>query len=207
MRETTWLVREGRLAGPRADEIASAEQQDKRVEAVWDRYSDRGSIPLASIEATRRARLCPAGRVVSSSCSPVVRHSANAPQPVKKVLIVDDEDDIREVAQLSLEMMAGWEVVCARSGQEALEAAVRERPDAILLDVMMPGMDGPTTVRHLQEQPATREIPVILLTAKVQSAGDRQFSTLGVAGVISKPFDPLTLAELITQTLQGRPAS
>jgi CheY-like chemotaxis protein len=103
-------------------------------------------------------------------------------------------------------MMAGWEVVCARSGQEALEMAARELPDAILLDVMMPGMDGPTTVRHLQEQPATREIPVILLTAKVQSAGGRQFSGLGVAGVISKPFDPLTLADLITQTLQGRPS-
>jgi CheY-like chemotaxis protein len=122
---------------------------------------------------------------------------------VKKVLIVDDEDDIREVAQLSLEMMAGWEVVCARSGQEALEVAARELPDAILLDVMMPGMDGPTTVQHLRERPATKEIPVILLTAKVQSAGDRQFSGLGVAGVISKPFDPLTLAELVTRTLRG----
>jgi CheY-like chemotaxis protein len=122
---------------------------------------------------------------------------------VKKVLIVDDEDDIREVAQLSLEMMAGWEVVCARSGQEALETAAREQPDAILLDVMMPGMDGPTTVRRLQEQPATASIPVILLTAKVQSASDKQFSGLGVAGVISKPFDPLSLADLVTRALQG----
>jgi CheY-like chemotaxis protein len=68
---------------------------------------------------------------------------------------------------------------------------------------MMPGMDGPTTVQHLRERPATKEIPVILLTAKVQPAGDRQFSGLGVAGVISKPFDPLTLAELVTRTLRG----
>src|SRR5690349_1774945 len=113
MREITWLVREGRSAGPRANEIASAEQWDKRVDAVWDRYSDRGSIPLASI--SRPAGRNGARRVVSFELLSIVRHSANARQPVKKVLIVDDEDDIREVAQLSLEMMAGWEVVCARS--------------------------------------------------------------------------------------------
>jgi CheY-like chemotaxis protein len=121
-----------------------------------------------------------------------------------KVLIVDDEDDIREVAQLSLEMMAGWQVIGATSGEQALADAARERPDLILLDVMMPGMDGPTTARRLRDQAGTRDIPVILLTAKAHSSDDRQFAGLEVAGVISKPFDPVSLADQITLILRGR---
>jgi CheY-like chemotaxis protein len=122
---------------------------------------------------------------------------------VKRVLIVDDEDDIREVAQLSLEMMAGWEVLSASSGQQALVDAAREQPDVILLDVMMPGMDGPTTARRLREEPRTAGIPVILLTAKVQSSDGRPFSDLAVAGVISKPFDPISLADQVTRILEA----
>lgn len=112
----------------------------------------------------------------------------------RRVLVVDDEDDIREVAQLSLELMGDLTVIPASSGQEALEKARLERPDAILLDVMMPDMDGPTALRHLQAADETRHIPVVLLTAKVQSSDRRQFSDLGVSGVISKPFDPMQLA-------------
>ena len=119
----------------------------------------------------------------------------------KRVLIVDDEDDIREVAQLSLEMMAGWQVLAASSGEEGIELAERERPDAILLDVMMPEMDGPTTYQRLQENPATSGIPVVLLTAKVQAADHRRFSALGVAGVLSKPFDPMQLASDVARVL------
>ncbi len=119
----------------------------------------------------------------------------------RKILLVDDEDDIREVAQLSLEMTAGWEVRTASSGAEALRLAPAERPDAILLDVMMPGMDGPATARALKAAPETAEIPIILLTAKVQAADRRRFDDLGIAGVLSKPFDPMALAEEVSGVL------
>jgi CheY-like chemotaxis protein len=123
----------------------------------------------------------------------------------KRVLIVDDEDDIREVAQLSLEMVAGWQVLTARSGREAIARALSDRPDAILLDVMMPDMDGPTTYQRLQENPATRGIPVVLLTAKVQAVDQRRLSELGVSGVLEKPFDPMRLAGDVARAL-GWPA-
>src|SRR5919201_2353556 len=100
---------------------------------------------------------------------------------MKRVLIIDDEDDIREVAQVSLEMVAGWEVLTARSGREGIQRAQAEQPDAILLDVMMPGLDGPSTFERLQADPSTRGIPVLLLTAKAQTADRARFERLGVA--------------------------
>jgi CheY-like chemotaxis protein len=119
----------------------------------------------------------------------------------QKVLIIDDEDDIREVAALSLESVAGWEVVTASSGSQGLARALEHQPDAILLDVMMPGMDGPTTFRELRKNPATAKIPVLLLTAKVQSSDQRRFADLGVEAVLFKPFDPLTLSDQIAGVL------
>ncbi len=119
----------------------------------------------------------------------------------RKILLVDDEDDIREVAQMSLEMTAGWEVVTASSGTDGLRVAAAQRPDAILLDVMMPGMDGPATARALKAQPETAAIPVILLTAKVQAADRRRFDDLGVAGILAKPFDPMSLADEVRRVL------
>ncbi len=119
----------------------------------------------------------------------------------KRVLIVDDEEDIREVAQLSLEMTRGWAVLAAASGAEALDRAAAERPDAILLDVMMPGMDGPTVVGRLRENPATADVPVVLLTAKVQQADHHRFAGLGVAGVLQKPFDPMLLGDELASLL------
>lgn len=119
----------------------------------------------------------------------------------RKILLVDDEDDIREVAQMSLEMTAGWEVVAAGSGAEALRLAASEHPDAILLDVMMPGMDGPATARELKAGEGTAHIPIVLLTAKVQAADRRRFDDLGVAGILSKPFDPMTLADEVASVL------
>ncbi len=86
-----------------------------------------------------------------------------------RILIIDDEEDIREVAALSLETVAGWEVMVANSGAQGLARASTYQPDAILLDVMMPGMDGPTTFRELRKNPTTAHIPVLLLTAKVQA--------------------------------------
>jgi CheY-like chemotaxis protein len=119
----------------------------------------------------------------------------------KRVLLIDDEDDIREVAGMSLETVAGWTTLAARSGREGLKIAAEQQPDAILLDVMMPDMDGPSTFRNLQESDATRSIPVIFLTAKAQTREQRGFRELGAHGVISKPFDPLTLADQISELL------
>jgi CheY-like chemotaxis protein len=119
----------------------------------------------------------------------------------RKVLIIDDEDDIREVAALSLESVAGWEVVTANSGSQGLARAAEHQPDAILLDVMVPGMDGPTTFRELRKNPATSKIPVLLLTAKVQSSDQRRFADLGVEAVLFKPFDPMTLSTQIASVL------
>ena len=119
----------------------------------------------------------------------------------RRVLIIDDEDDIREVAALSLESVAGWEVLTASSGLQGLAHAAEHKPDAILLDVMMPEMDGPATFRELRKNPATARIPVLLLTAKVQSTDQRRFADLGVEAVLFKPFDPLTLSRQIASAL------
>jgi CheY-like chemotaxis protein len=119
----------------------------------------------------------------------------------KKILVVDDELNIREVTQMSLEMIGGFEVIQAASGAEALQVAALERPDAILLDVMMPDMDGPTTFVKLQGDPACADIPVVLLTAKIQPSDRARFEGLGVAGLISKPFDPMTLPHEIERVL------
>src|ERR1017187_1646486 len=118
-----------------------------------------------------------------------------------RILIIDDEDDIREVAAMSLETVAGWEVMVANSGAQGLTRAATYKPDAILLDVMMPGMDGPTTFRELRKNPVTASIPVLLLTAKVQASDQRRFADLGVEAVLFKPFDPMTLSSQIATAL------
>jgi CheY-like chemotaxis protein len=120
---------------------------------------------------------------------------------MRRILIIDDEDDIREVAALSLESVAGWTVSTASSGADGIRAAHSEQPDAILMDVMMPAMDGPTTFREMQRSPQIAGIPVVLLTAKVQGVDQRRFAGLGVAGVLFKPFDPLTLADQMSSAL------
>jgi CheY-like chemotaxis protein len=119
----------------------------------------------------------------------------------KRILIIDDEDDIRQVAALSLETISGWDVVLARNGAEGIEVALKEHPDAILLDVMMPEMDGPTTFLKLQSIPQTATIPVLLLTAKVQGSDQRRFAGLGVSGILFKPFDPLLLSRQVSDVL------
>jgi CheY-like chemotaxis protein len=122
---------------------------------------------------------------------------------MRRILIIDDEDDIREVAALSLETTAGWEIITASSGADGIRAATDSKPapDAILMDVMMPGMDGPTTFQQMQKNPLLAGIPVLLLTAKVQGVDQRRFSGLGVSAVLFKPFDPLTLAAQISEKL------
>lgn len=117
------------------------------------------------------------------------------------ILIIDDEDDIRDVAALSLETVAGWDVAVASSGAQGIARAIEHPPDAILLDVMMPGMDGPTTLGELRKNPVTAKIPVLLLTAKVQASDQRRFADLGVEAVLCKPFDPMTLSTQISAAL------
>ncbi len=119
----------------------------------------------------------------------------------QRILVIDDEDDIREVAQLCLETVGGWEVITASSGSEGLAKALAELPDAIILDVMMPKMDGPTTYQKLRENTATQNIPVIFLTAKAQLSEQRKFTELGAKGVLAKPFEPLLLASQVAKVL------
>jgi CheY-like chemotaxis protein len=120
---------------------------------------------------------------------------------MQRILIIDDEDDIREVASLSLEATAGWKVLTASSGAQGIEMAIFHQPDAVLMDVMMPGVDGPTTFHQMQQIPSIAHIPVLLLTAKVQGVDKRRFADLGVAAILFKPFDPLTLADQISEAL------
>jgi two-component system, OmpR family, response regulator len=114
-----------------------------------------------------------------------------------RILYVDDEPDIREVAAMSLELDPALEVRSCASGYEALDMAAEWKPALILLDVMMPGMDGPTTFGRLRERPTTAEIPVVFITARAQAREADGFLALGAAGVIPKPFDPLTLAATV----------
>ena len=114
---------------------------------------------------------------------------------VQRVLYVEDEPDIREVARLALEAVGGFEVSTCASGREAVDAAPAFAPDVILLDVMMPGMDGPTTLRALRDLPEVAATPVIFMTAKVQANEVAAYLASGAAGVISKPFDPMTLSD------------
>ena len=119
----------------------------------------------------------------------------------RSVLLIDDDDHIREVTQTGLELTAGWHVLAASSGEEGVTRAVEEGPDAILLDVTMPGMDGPTTVGMLRTNDATKHIPVILLTGRFRVGDGRSFAALSISGVIAKPFDPVTLDVQVSRIL------
>ena len=117
------------------------------------------------------------------------------------LLVVDDEADIREIATLSLQTVGGWDVRQAASGREALEVAASERFDAILLDVMMPELDGPSTYAAMRQTGAVDDVPVIFLTAKVQPADKRMLESTGAAGIIAKPFDPMKLPDQVGRML------
>ena len=120
--------------------------------------------------------------------------------PLKKILMIEDDLDIQAVARLALEMLGGFTVETCSRGRDALAAAPVFGPDLILLDVMMPGMDGPETLRHLRTLPQTQGVPVVFMTAKVMPHEVDQYKTLGALEVIRKPFNPMTLADTL-QTL------
>lgn len=119
----------------------------------------------------------------------------------KRILIVDDDADIREATQLCLEIMGQWEVLMAENGQKGLAIAQIEKPNAILLDMMLPGMDGMTILKKLRENPDTEKIPIVILTAKAQASEKKSFDQLKVAAVITKPYDPLTISDQIASVL------
>ncbi|WP_299406921.1 response regulator [Acaryochloris sp. IP29b_bin.148] len=119
----------------------------------------------------------------------------------KCILVIDNEHYIQEVVQIALETIKHWQVVTASSGAEGLLKAEQAQPDVILLDVMMPDMDGATTYQKLQANPHTQQIPVLLLTAKVQTVDQNRYKELGVLATIPKPFDPLQLPNQIADVL------
>ncbi len=111
-----------------------------------------------------------------------------------KILIIDDEADIRVISRLALGRVGGMEVVDAANGMEGIVKAIADSPDAILLDVMMPEQDGPETLRLLKADPRTAHIPVVFLTAKAMASEVDRLRALGAKGVLTKPFDPMSLA-------------
>lgn len=115
----------------------------------------------------------------------------------QRILYVEDEADIRVIAEIALEVVGGFTLVSCASGPEAVAAASRAKPDLLLLDMMMPGMDGLTTLAALRAIPETAHTPVIFMTAKVQSSEIANFKAAGALDVISKPFDPMALAQQI----------
>lgn len=116
----------------------------------------------------------------------------------KRILLIDDEVDIHKIVQAGLMLEAGWELLVAQTSEAGLNILMAEPLDAVLLDVMMPGRDGTATFELIQQSPAVRDIPVIFMTAKAQAADRRRLYALGAKGVITKPFDPLTLASQIS---------
>lgn len=118
---------------------------------------------------------------------------------LKTILYAEDEDDIRVIAQIALEDIGGFSVQYCSNGRVALETAQQFTPDLLLLDVMMPELDGPATLQHLRKMERFADIPAIFMTAKIQANEIADYKALGAIEVIAKPFDPVTLAELIKQ--------
>jgi CheY-like chemotaxis protein len=121
-----------------------------------------------------------------------------------KILIVDDEEDIRQIARFALSQVGTMKVLEAENGSEGVRIADAEKPDAILMDVFMPGMDGPATLAELRKNPSTSAIPVIFLTAHSSQSELAKLKGIGAAGILNKPFDPITLADEVEAVLKGK---
>jgi CheY-like chemotaxis protein len=134
-------------------------------------------------------------------------YQVTADMKIENVLLIDDDENVQTIAQIGLEDMPDWTVHLAGSGILGLELARSVRPDVILLDMMMPVMDGRMVLAKLREDPETAAIPVIFITGKVQSHDLDSYVALGVVGVLMKPFDPLTLSQEIMRMLTAHIAS
>ena len=121
----------------------------------------------------------------------------------RSVLLVDDDPDLRTIGELSLTSVGGFDVRCAPSGADALAMVRADRPDVVLLDLMMPGLDGPATLAQLKQDPATKDIPVIFLSAKIEADQLERYRELGAEGIIPKPFDPMTLPDEVRRIVRG----
>jgi two-component system, OmpR family, response regulator len=121
---------------------------------------------------------------------------------LNKILLVEDEADIQEIARISLETIGGFSVHICSNGKEAVEQAPDIMPDLIMLDVMMPGMDGLTTLKNLRQNAKLVNIPVIFMTAKAQPGEMKHYLESGAVGAISKPFDPIKLPQEVTTIWQ-----
>lgn len=121
-----------------------------------------------------------------------------------KILYAEDEEDIRTIAKIALEDLGGFTVKYCQNGQDVLSVIDTFQPDLLLLDVMMPGMDGPATLKKLREQPCYAATPAIFMTAKIQPNEIAQYQEMGVIDVIAKPFDPMTLADTIRSAWDKR---
>lgn len=128
------------------------------------------------------------------------------PKELKRILFIEDEPSIRTIAVTVLEAVGGFTVIACSSGEEALAQAATANADLILLDVMMPEMDGPTTLKALRQIPQTAQTPAIFVTAKVQASEIAHYKSLGAADVIAKPFDPMTLSAQIGDIWQKLPS-
>ena len=128
------------------------------------------------------------------------------PKELKRILFIEDEPSIRTIAVTVLEAVGGFTVIACSSGEEALAQAATANADLILLDVMMPEMDGPTTLKALRQIPQTAQTPAIFVTAKVQASEIAHYKSLGAADVIAKPVDPMTLSAQIGDIWQKLPS-
>lgn len=118
---------------------------------------------------------------------------------LNKILYAEDEPDVQTVVEMTIQTMSNYQIKICENGKKLLESIDEYFPDLILLDVMMPEMDGPTTFKYLQENENTKKIPVIFMTAKAQVHEIEKFKEIGVVGIITKPFDPLTLCDEIQE--------
>jgi CheY-like chemotaxis protein len=128
------------------------------------------------------------------------------PEPLNRILVVDDDPAVRELAQLALEGVGGFTVRVCASGHEALDAAGDFRPDLVLLDELMSGMDGLATLRALRARPETADVPVIFLTARTRGDDLHRYRAAGAAGLIAKPFSPMALADEVRQLWDALPS-
>ena len=122
---------------------------------------------------------------------------------LRRILFVEDDPDIRTVATMALEAVGGFSVLACDSGTQAVEKASAFSPDLVLLDVMMPGLDGPATLEALRRLPEIRETPVVFMTARVQTHEVNRYKEMGAADVIAKPFDPMALADTVRSIWSG----